>query len=111
MRARYTIGHRVYSPGVEDDLGNVTPGYLPAVDLLVYGLAPTSSDEPVAPSRTAVVTGLAIYLPGGPALGPHDRYVVDGAEWEQDGEVADYTRGPFSNRVGQRVLNLKRVEG
>jgi hypothetical protein len=32
-------------------------------------------------------------------------------EWEQEGEVADYTHGPFSNRVGQLVLNLRRTKG
>lgn len=95
-------------------MGNITPGYLPAVDLKVYAIAPAATQadaEPSSPSRTAVVTGLAVYVPRGATLGPHDRYVIDGEEWEQDGDALDYTRGPFSNRVGQLVLNLRRTEG
>lgn len=114
MTPRYTIGHRIYTPGAEDDLGNAVDVWAAAVDLLVYSIAPTASladSEPTEPSRTAVLTGWSVLVPRGAALGPHDRYVIDGTEWDQEGEVGDYTRGPFSNRVGQLVLNVKRVEG
>lgn len=114
MKARYTIGHRAYVTDSVDDLGNAVDEWLPAVDLKVFSLAPTASladSEPTEPSRSAVVTGMTALVPRGTALGPHDHYVINGEEWEQEGEVGDYTRGPFRNRVGHLVLTLKRVEG
>lgn len=121
MIAKYTIGHRVYTSSGEDDMGNETKSWANPVDLKVFFVAPTASladSEPSEPSRTAVVTGLSVGVPRGAVLDAHDRYVLGDAwppymrgEWEQEGEVADYTHGPFSNRVGQLVLNLRRTKG
>jgi hypothetical protein len=109
MKARIVIGHRVYFEDGEDDFGIPLVGWRPPVDLHAFGLAPGVSAEPV-PGREAVITTLSILLPPGTLTGPRDRYVVDGAEWEQDGEVGDYTRSPFPRRFGV-VVNLKRVTG
>lgn len=114
MKAKYTIGHRVYSPGVEDIYGDVAPTWAPAVDLLVYSIAPTASlaDVEPEPDRMAVMTLLSVLVPDGATLGPHDRYVIDGEEWEQEGKVGRYTRGPFAGpEAAGLVLNLKQVEG
>ncbi|WP_036959196.1 hypothetical protein [Promicromonospora kroppenstedtii] len=114
MRAKYTIGHRVYEPGAEDAHGNPVDAWAAPVDLSVYGIAPTASladVEPVA-GRMAVMTLMTVFVPAGAALGPHDRYVVDGEEWEQEGEAGDYTRNPFKGpSFAGIILNLKRVEG
>lgn len=114
MTPRYTIGHRVYTPDATDDLGNDVETWEDPVDLKVYSISPSASladREPSEPSRDAVITSYTVLVPRGTTLDPHDRYVIDGEEWEQDGELGDYTRGPFSNRVGQLVLNLRRAEG
>jgi hypothetical protein len=116
MRARYTIGHRRFEAGAEDDFGMPVKSWAPAVDLKVYSIAPmTVTPEPV-PGRDAVVTHLSVLVPAGADLGPHDRFVIDGEEWEQDGEVGDYTRSPFPRRADSHVrrglvLALKRAEG
>lgn len=121
MTPRYTIGHRVYTPDAVDDLGNEREAWEDPVDLKVFSVAPTASladREPTEPSRDAVVTGLTALVPRSAELDPHDRFVLDDSwprhmrgEWEQDGEVGDYSRGPFTNSVGHIVLNLKRTEG
>lgn len=121
MRARYTIGHRVYTSSGENDMGNETKTWADPVDLKVIFVAPSASladTEPNEPSRTAVITSLMVGVPRGAVLDAHDRFVLGDAwppymrgEYEQEGEVGDYTHGPFSNRVGQLVLNLKRTEG
>jgi hypothetical protein len=118
MRARYTIGHRRFESGATDAHGNPVRSWAPPVDLKVYALAPTASladTEPV-PGRDAVMTLMSILVPAGADLGPHDRFVVDGVEWEQEGEINDYTRSPFPMRASSYVrrglvLNLKKVEG
>lgn len=116
MRARYTIGHRRYQEGAEDDFGQPVKSWAPAVDLKVYSIAPMSATPEPVPGRDAVVTHLSVLVPDGANLGPHDRYVIDGEEWDQEGEVGDYTRSPFPQRADSYVrrglvLNLKRVEG
>jgi hypothetical protein len=111
---RYTVGHRVYTEGETDDLGNPREGWADPVPLKVFAIAPTASladAEPALPSRDAVITGLTLYVPRGAQLGPHDRFVIDGEEWEQEGDVGDYSRGPFTNAVGHVVVYLKRKEG
>ena len=40
-----------------------------------------------------------------------DRVVWRGEEFEVDGEVGDYTSGPWRNPVAGVVINLKRAEG
>jgi hypothetical protein len=114
MRAKYTIGHKVYEPGAVDDMGNEVDAWADSVDLKVYSIAPSASlaDVEPEPGRQAVMTLMSVLVPAGALLGPHDRYVIDGDEWEQEGEDGDYTRGPFRGpRSAGIVLNLKRVEG
>lgn len=114
MRAKYTIGHRVHQTGAIDDMGNEGDSWADPVDLKVYGIAPTASladVEPVA-GRSAVMTLMTVFVPAGADLDPHDRYVINGDEWEQEGEAGDYTRNPFKGpSFAGIVLNLKRVEG
>lgn len=114
MRAKFTIGHRVHQSGAVDDMGDEVDSWADPVDLKVYGIAPTASlaDVEPVPGRSAVMTLMTVFVPAGAVLDPHDRYVIDGEEWEQEGEAGDYTRNPFKGpSFAGIVLNLKRVEG
>ena len=53
----------------------------------------------------------AFDLPAGTRIDAMDRVVWRGEEFEVDGEVADYTSGPWRNPVAGVVINLKRAEG
>lgn len=116
MRAGYTLGLKRHSPGVTDSHGNVTPGWAAPFDWKVYGIAPSTSQEPLV-DRLAVTADLTVYAPQSPLPGPHDRVVIDSSvspawagEWEVDGEVGDYTNGPFGFEPGVTV-SLKRAVG
>jgi hypothetical protein len=109
MRAVYTVSVRRYAAGAKDAHGNPVASHGSPEPLQVYGVAPKGSQEPGA-DRLAVSTGLMLLMPPEAVLGPHDLVIVDGDEWEIEGEVADYTRGPFGFRPGKTVA-LKRTEG
>lgn len=112
MRTVYTLGLKRHSTGTTDAHGNVRDGWADPTDWHVYGIAPNATNadpEPLA-DRAAVTTGLSVLAPHDPLPGPLDRVVVDGEEWEVDGDVADYTRGPFGYEAGV-VVALKRAEG
>lgn len=108
MRADRTAGYRVYVAGVEDAHGNPVDSWATAVDVDVYGWGPRASTEP---GGTQVIVGLEVYAPASLAVGALDRMVVDGLEYVVDGDPGDYSRGPLGRSVGQKVINLKRVEG
>lgn len=81
------------------------------IPLPIYAIAPRTSTEPV-PGRDEVITGLTIYAPK-PAnfIGPGDRIIIGSeGEWEVDGEVGDYNRGPFGYAPGV-VIHLRKAEG
>jgi hypothetical protein len=106
----FTIGVKRYADGAVDRHNNPTKTWLTAVDVEVYGIAPTSSDEPFEAGRNAVVTGLTVLAPVGTVIGPKDRVVIDSEEYEVDGEIADWSKGPFSWSPGIEI-KLKRAEG
>ena len=109
VRAVYTVGHRAYVAGLKDAHGNVREGWADPVPFEVYAIAPLASQEP-GDDRTAVTTGISLLAPQGAVVDPHDRFVVDGVEYDVEGDVADYTRGPFGFAAGL-VVNLTRTEG
>lgn len=109
MDALHTIGHKVARVGAKDAHGNVTLSWDDPVDLAVYAIYPRYSQEP-EPDRPLVVVGLAVLAPTGTTVDPFDRFVIDGEEYEVEGEVADWTRGPFDYSPGVEIV-LKRAEG
>ena len=103
-----TIGHAVYQAGAEDAHGNPVDSWADPVDVAVYGYGPrTDSTEP---GGTQVIVGLEVFAPEGLALSSRDRFVVDGLTYTVEGEVGDWTSGPFGFAPGVS-FNLKRVEG
>lgn len=106
----FTIGVKRYADGAVDRYNNPTKTWLTAVDVLVYGIAPTSSDEPFEAGRNEVLTGKTVFAPVGTVIGAQDRVVIDGDEYEVDGEIGDWSKGPFSWSPGIEI-KLKRAEG
>lgn len=109
MRAVYTVEVRRHSLGLKDLHGNAREGWSDPEPLKVYGWSPNGSQEP-GTDRADVTTGLVLYLPAEAVLGPHDRVLVEGDEYEVEGRVADFGFGPFGFRPGKTVT-LSRTEG
>lgn len=109
-----TIGHATYQPGVKGSHGNPVDAWAEPVDVQVYGYGPrtdtrgaTGSNEP---GGTQVVVGLEVYAPKGLAVDPRDRFVVDGKMYNVEGEIGDWSNGPYGFAPGI-VIALKRAEG
>lgn len=110
----YTVGVRVWSsgPGV-DRHGNPVQSWAAPVATPVHAVGPRLQEEPDGGGgrRWIVVEGLDVYAPAGTTVGAHDRVVLGGDEYEVDGVVADWTRGPWPNPAAGVVIHLARVEG
>jgi hypothetical protein len=110
MKAKHTIGIKRYLEGAEDAHGNPIEGWGPEEPVKVFAIVPTSSVEPTAVGREAVITGLSILAPSSVQVSHKDRILIGSEEFTIEGEVADWTRGPFSFKPGIQFA-LKRVEG
>ena len=118
-----TVGHRVWSQSGRDAHGNPVQSHAAPVALPVHAVGPRLAQEPGEPGRWQTVEGLTVYAPAGTVVGEHDLvvapFVVDetgtvlhaGDEYEVDGPVADWTRGPWPNPAAGVTFNLTRVEG
>lgn len=119
----WTVGVRAWSQSGRDAHGNPVPSWAPPVPVRVHAVGPRVQTEPGEPNRTVVVEGLTVYAPAGTVVGEHDRVVwpfkVDdtgavtfaGEEYEVDGDVADWTSGPWPNPVAGVTFDLTRTEG
>lgn len=58
-----------------------------------------------------VIADLVVVVDRTVSVGPLDRMVVDGREYEVDGEAADYNHGPFGFSPNRLVVECKRIEG
>lgn len=106
----FTIGVKRHVAGSADRYNNPADSWSAPVDVLVYGIAPTSSAEPFESGRNAVVTGKTVLAPVGTVIGAKDRVVIDSEEYEVDGDISDWSDGPFSWSPGIEI-KLKRVKG
>lgn len=107
----WLVGVRRWSTAGVDRQGNPVSTWAAAVPVPVHGVAPRTQQEPDDPNRWAVVEGLTVYAPAGTTVGAHDRVVWAGVEYEVDGDVADWSRGPWANPAAGVVFDLTRVEG
>ena len=109
--ARHTVGVRVFQPGIDEDAhGNPVDGWADPVSVPVHGLSP-GSDEPHSTNRDLSVVEWTVYAPAGTTVGPRDLVIVGGREFTVEGEVKDYTLGPWVNPVAGVVFELRRAEG
>lgn len=106
----WTVGHRVFTPGVEDAHGNPVKAWADPVDRGVYAWAPAGTGEPFEPNRDVVTWDVDLYAPAGFTCDPRDRFVLDGQLCEVEGRVQDFGHGPFGWAPGVRV-RLRYVEG
>lgn len=102
------IQHEAYQPGEKNAHNNPVDAWADAVDLAVFGYGPRQ--DSTEPGGTQVIVGLEVYAPKTSAVAPNDRLIVDGHRYEVDGEIADWTNGPYGYKPGI-VINLKLVEG
>jgi hypothetical protein len=103
-----TIGHAAYQAGEEDAHGNPVDSWADPVNVAVYGYGPRY--DSTEPGGTQVIVGLQVFAPKDLEVDPRDQFVVEGLRYDVDGEVGDWTTGPFGFQPGIE-LNLKRVEG
>lgn len=110
----WTVGHKAYQGEQYNDWGDLIETWADPVELPVYGIAPGGSESNAEPdpSRPFVSTTKQLLMPLESAQGltPQDKFILDGVEWEQNGDVLDYTKGPFGWSPGV-VVNIKRVTG
>lgn len=107
----HTVGVRAFLSGVTDAHGNPVESWADPVDLAVHAIAPGSL-EPPSPNRDLSVISWTVLAPDGPGLpGPRDRVVVLGREYTVEGEVKDWTHGPWRFESAGVSFELKRVEG
>lgn len=110
LTAKYTLGIKRYLEGATDAHGEPVEGWEPAEDVRVFAVAPASSNEPSESGRDVVITGLTILAPLDVVIGAKDRAVWNDVEYTVEGDVADWSNGPFNFKPGLQ-FNLKRVDG
>ena len=109
MTPRVAVGVRRYMAGSRDAHGNPAPSWGAPEERLVYAVYPRSTAEPL-PERTAVTSYLSLLAPEGFQIGSQDRVVVNGVEYDVDGDPADWTLGPFGWNAGVEIP-LKKIGG
>lgn len=110
LTAKYTLGIKRYQEGAEDAHGNPVESWGSVEDVAVYAVAPSFSNEPDQSGRDSVITGLSILAPLSVVIGAKDRAVWKSDEYTIEGELADWTYGPFSFKPGVQ-FSLKKVNG
>lgn len=112
MNANYVLGVRRRQEGATDSHGNPVATYSAAADWAVWALAPGASAEPGQQGRDLSLIAWTVYAPkGDDAPGVRDRVVLDGREFEVDGEHEDWTRGPWPHPTAGIVVLLRLAEG
>lgn len=109
MRATFEIGLKRYQAGTTDAHGNPVVGYAPIVGLPVYGHSPILVMEQYA-DRDDATTTLFVFAPAGTSVDPMDIVVIDGREYQLQGGVEDFTKGPYGAAMGVR-FTVRRTEG
>ena len=106
---RFTVGHRAYSAGAEDDYGNESAGWGAPIVKPVYGWgAPQGSEPKIAGHERVVVEVELLVPPEFGAVSPRDRMVLDGVEYDVIGPAESFDHNPFGWNPGG-VVNLKVV--
>lgn len=81
----------------------------------VYGIAPSSSDEPEERNRAAVITAWDIYAPPGTRVGPRDIVRLPDVEGDLQvkGEPAIWETNPYGTPMGNIgvVLKVEKADG
>lgn len=106
-----SIGVRPYVPGPPDAHGNPTDSWGPPVAVPVHGVAPRLQETVEERRRWLMIEGLDVYAPAGTSVGVHDRVEWGGALYCVDGDIADWSYGPWVNPAAGVVIHLKQARG
>lgn len=107
MRATKRISVKRYEAGATDDHGNEVESWTEPEQITVYGWGPAYGSVETGNSR--VVVGIDVFMPNSLSITALDRVLIGSDEYHVDGELADYSHGPFGFKAGV-VMRLKRVE-
>ena len=106
----FNLGRKAWTPGEATDAhGNGVSSFAEEAPFPVYSVAPVTTAEPDA-GRTLVTEKLSVLAPAGSTLDPRDVFVIDGTDYEVDGEIADWTKGPWGWAAGVQ-FHLRRARG
>lgn len=107
----WSVQVRTHSAVARDTHGKPTDVWSgPGDPQPVYGWGPAGTSEPSEPNRSAVTHDLDLYVPPGFVCAPRDRIDVAALTYEVEGELEDFTHGPFGFAPGGRV-RLRKVDG
>lgn len=104
------VGIKALDQDAEDTHGNPVESWADPVDWPGCAVAPSKSDEPVEAGRTAVITLLDVFGPYDMVVGPHDRAVWRGTEYEVVGEPG-YWSNPFTGATPGCEFKMRRADG
>lgn len=109
----HTVGVKRYQAGAKDDLGNDVDSWADtALELPAHFVAPATSAEPFQPNRALLTTDKTVGAPKHANLpGPRDIVVWQGEEYTVEGEVADYTNGPWANPAAGVTFVIRKMAG
>lgn len=112
FQTRWSVGVRHLVTGEKDAHGNAEETHAAPVDLPVYFVAPASTVEPYSANRDLLTTDLAVLCPKSDSLpGPRDLVLWQGKEHRVEGDVSDFTFGPFRGPGSDVSFVIRRVEG
>lgn len=101
-----TVRHRTVSG--QDDYGNDTYSYTTA-EVGPCSIQQASSREDVS-FNDQVITGITVYMPPGTDIEYIDAMIIDGIEYEINGEPETF-KSPFSGNVGPITVRGSLVKG
>ena len=108
----YTLGVKRRVEGEKDSHGNPRVTYAAPTDWRVHGLQPGANIETAQPNRDLSEIVWTVYAPASDeAPGELDLVVVDGEDFEVEGRLADWTRGPWEHPTAGIVVELRRHTG
>jgi hypothetical protein len=103
---------RRYVAGTKDDFGNLQDTWTTELPWWVRSIDPVTGREPGAANRDLANIAYAIQADKTNAIPRYrDIVIVDGVEYNVDGEPDDWSRGPWANPVAGVTVYLRRTEG
>lgn len=109
----WEVSVRRFESTGDDGYGNPVDSHSATVlSLPVHFVAPAATVEPYRENRDLLTTDLAV---GGPKTdnvpGPRDLVVWQDEDYRVEGDIADFTFGPFDNASAGVTFLIRRVEG
>jgi hypothetical protein len=109
----HTVTVRRFEAGAEDAHGNPVDAWSATeLSLPAHFVAPATSAEPNRQNRDLLTTDKTVGAPKHANLpGPRDLVSWGGEDYRVEGEVADYTFGPWSNPAAGVTFLIRKVAG